>query len=231
MALNPYFDNKKVAGTQRLIDDMTREAIKATGIDVIYIVKTVDNIDSIFGEDNSSKLKHGFIIEMYSQNVKTFDGNEKDIISKFGVEMKDNVSLVVSKSRWIEEASKLPEVQNRLHPRSRPMEGDIIYLPYAPASRNLYEIKFVDHENMFFQQGDYYTFRLDCELFKYSMEDMETGFDDVDNMKNQFTKTITDENGTYIMDINKISDNTSIQTGVNSYIDFTEIDPFSEGKY
>lgn len=231
MALNPYFDNKRVVGTQRLIEDMTIEAIKATGINVVYIVKTVNSLDGLFGEDSTSKLKYGFTIEMYSQNVRTFDGNEKDIINKFGIEMKDNVSLIVSKHRWAQEASKLPDLENRLHPKERPMEGDIIYLPYAPASRNLYEIKFVDHENMFFQQGDYYTYRLDCELFKYSMEDMQTGFDEVDKLKNESVQTVTDENGTYFVDQKKISDNILVQGLGNSYIDFSEFDPFSEGNY
>lgn len=232
MALNPYFDNKKVLGTQRLIDDMTREAIKATGIDVIYIVKTTDKIDPIFGENPLGKLKTAFTIEMYSQNVKTFDGNERDVVTKFGMELKDNVSLLVSRSRWYEEASKLPEVgANRLHPRVRPMEGDVIFLPYAPSSRNLYEIKFVENENMFYQQGEYYTFRLDCELYKYDMGDIETGVDEIDKSTQGIVSTITDANGTYNMNTQTVNDNSILQTNGDDFIDFTEIDPFSEGNY
>lgn len=232
MALNPYFDNKKVLGTQRLIDDMTREAIKASGIDVIYIVKTTDKLDPIFGENPLGKLKDAFTIEMYSQNVKAFDGNERDLITKFGMEIKDNVSLLVSKSRWTEEASKLSgQYPNRLHPRLRPMEGDIIFLPYAPSSRNLYEIKFVENENMFYQQGDYYTFRLDCELYKYDMGDIETGFDEIDKSTQGIISTITDSNGTYQMNTLQPNNNTELQTSGNDFIDFTEIDPFSEGNY
>jgi hypothetical protein len=232
MALNPYFDNKKVLGTQRLIDDMTREVIKATGIDVIYIAKTTDKLDAIFGENPLGKLKNAFTIEMYSQNVKTFDGNERDIVTKFGMELKDNVSLLVSRSRWYEEASKLPEdFPNRLHPRLRPMEGDIIFLPYAPSSRNLYEIKLVENENMFYQQGDYYTFRLDCELYKYDMGDIQTGFDEIDKSTQGIISTITDSNGTYQMNTLQPNNNTELQTNGNDFIDFTEIDPFSEGRY
>jgi len=232
MALNPYFDNKKVLGTQRLIDDMTREVIKATGIDVVYIVKTTDKLDPIFGENPLGKLKTAFSIEMYSQNVKTFDGNERDIVTKFGMELKDNVSLLVSRSRWYEEASKLPEVaSNRLHPRVRPMEGDVIFLPYAPSSKNLYEVKFVENENMFYQQGEYYTFRLDCELYKYDMGAIESGFDEIDKATNGVITTITDSNGTYNMNTQYINDNSNLQTGGNDFIDFTEIDPFSEGNY
>lgn len=232
MALNPYFDNKKVAGTQRLIDDMTREVIKATGIDVIYIVKTTDKLDPIFGENPLGKLKNAFTIEMYSQNVKTFDGNERDIVTKFGMEFKDNVSLLVSKSRWTEEASKLPEdFPNRLHPRVRPMEGDVIFLPYAPSSKNLYEIKFVENENMFYQQGDYYTFRLDCELYKYDMGDIETGFDEIDKSTQGIVSTVTDSNGTYLINSQTPNDSSAIQTHGDHFIDFTEFDPFSEGNY
>jgi len=231
MSTNPYFQNKGYKPTQNLFDDLSEESIKINGIDVVYIVKTTDKIDNIFGDNQVGKLKNSFNIEMYLKNAKGFEG-QRDVVSKFGMEIKDTVTLVVSKKRFREEAFKLPQLGGRLYPMNRPIEGDLIYLPLSPTSDNLYEIKFVENEDEMYRQGDYYTFRLDCELFKYSMEDIETGFSKIDDIQSELVKTeTTEKDGTYIFDNKKPNDNSGIQSEGDDIIDFTEKDPFSEGNY
>jgi len=233
MATNPYFKHQGYKPTQNLIEDLAEESIKINAIDTVYIVKTTDKVDQLFGDNQHGKLKNSFSIEMYLRNAKGFEG-ERDIVNKFGMEVKDNVTLVVSKKRFREEAFKLPQLGGRLYPMNRPIEGDLIYLPLAPTSDNLYEIKFVENEDVLYQQGDYYTFRLDCELYKYSMEDIETGFSKIDDIKTELVKEVdVDGDGItdYITDDKKINDNTQLQNEGNDIIDFSDIDPFSEGNY
>jgi hypothetical protein len=233
MATNPYFKNQGYKPTQNLFEDLSEESIKINGIDVVYIVKTTDKVDQLFGDNQHGKLKNSFSIEMYLKNARAFEG-ERDIVNKFGMEIKDNVSLVVSKKRFREESFKLPEIGGRIYPMNRPIEGDLIYLPLSPTSDNLYEIKFVENEDEMYRQGDYYTFRIDCELYKYSMEDITTGFSKIDDIKSELVQEV-DEDGDgitdYIVDKKKINDNTQIQTEGDDIIDFTEKDPFSEGNY
>lgn len=231
MTTNPYFRHQGYKPTQNLIEDLAEESIKVNGIDTVYIIKTTDKVDSLFGDNQHGKLKNSFTIEMYLKNARGFEG-ERDVVNKFGMEIKDNVTLIVSKKRFREEAFKLPQITGRLYPMNRPMEGDLIYLPLSPTSDNLYEIKFVENEDQMYQQGDYYTFRLDCELFKYSMEDIQTGFSKIDDIQSELVKTeTTEKDGTYIIDNKKPNDNSLIQNDADDIIDFTEKDPFSEGNY
>lgn len=233
MTTNPYFKHQGYKPTQNLFEELSEESIKINGIDVVYIVKTTDKVDQLFGDNQHGKLKNSFSIEMYLKNARGFEG-ERDIVNKFGMEIKDNVTLVVSKKRFREEAFKLPQFSGRLYPMNRPIEGDLIYLPLSPTSDNLYEIKFVENEDVLYQQGDYYTFTLSCELYKYSMEDISTGFSKIDDIRSELVQEVDDNNDgitDYIMDKKKINDNSQLQTEAADIIDFTEKDPFSEGNY
>jgi hypothetical protein len=111
------------------------------------------------------------------------------------------------------------------------MMGDLIYFPL---SKGLFEIKYVDNKQVFFQGGKLYTYRLDCELFKYSMEELNTGISDIDRIETSIVSSI-DEDGDgdfdYIKDNKTPDDNSNIQNQGSSLIDFTEVDPFSEGNY
>lgn len=233
MTTNPYFKHQGYKPTQNLFEELSEESIKINGIDVVYIVKTTDKVDQLFGDNQHGKLKNSFSIEMYLKNARGFEG-ERDIVNKFGMEIKDNVTLVVSKKRFREEAFKLSQFSGRLYPMNRPIEGDLIYLPLSPTSDNLYEIKFVENEDVLYQQGDYYTFTLSCELYKYSMEDISTGFSKIDDIRSELVQEVDDNNDgitDYIMDKKKINDNSQLQTEAADIIDFTEKDPFSEGNY
>ena len=138
---------------------------------MVYIPRTLVNEDELFGEDTISKFENGVEIEMYIQSVDGF-GGDGDFISKFGLEIRDTVELVVSKRRFEESFS---------HDSKSPDQEKGIYL--FPLTKGLFEIKFVEHENPFYQLGKLYTYKLSCELFNYSHQDMDTGFSEIDEVE------------------------------------------------
>ncbi len=168
MAKNSYF--RDVSSENDLLNDLTIETIKIHGRDMVYIPRTLVNEDELFAEDTISKFENGVEIEMYINSIDGF-GGDGDFISKFGLEIRDSVELVLSKKRFEESFSH----DNTI---TRPREGDLIFFPL---SKGLFEIKFVEHENPFYQLGKLYTYKLSCELFVYSSEDIDSGFSEIDS--------------------------------------------------
>jgi hypothetical protein len=205
MAINPFF--KDYSGEQNLVEDLTIEIIKTMGRDMIYIPRNPTVQDELYGEQKGSYFKDGVSIEMYIDSISGFEG-QGDVATKFGIEVRDNVTLTLSKKRFIQ------EVQNKFPSITRPREGDLVFFPLA---RALFEINFVEHENPFYQHGKLYSYKLTCELFSYSNEEMQTGNTDIDSVEND--------------NMNDIGENETIDTLDNDIIDFTDIDPFSEGQY
>lgn len=168
MARNPYF--RDYSGEQDVTEDLSIETIQVMGKDMVYIPRTSITRDDIFGEDTTSKFENGFPLEMYIQSVDGFEG-EGDILSQYGIQIKDRIELIVSRKRFEEEVKLLTGID-------RPREGDIIYFPL---SKTLFEINFVEHENPFYQLGKLYTYRLVCEVFTHEVEqELDTGIEDVD---------------------------------------------------
>jgi hypothetical protein len=238
MALNPHFNNYSYTPQQTLMEDLIEESIKINGINVYYIPRRFANLDQLFGEDATSYFKDAIQIEMFMDNYSGFSG-EREIISKFGLEIRDTLSLVVSKRRFQREAAKFEVMADRPVQISNPMEGDLIFHPF---SKGLFEIKFVDNKEVFYQFGKLYTYKLECELFKYSFENLNTGISEIDSIQTNTTQTVTqqmdynsdgiiDETITSIQETKQQSDNDILQSGTRDLIDFTEIDPFSENKY
>lgn len=167
MGTNPYFNNTKSSNEQSLLEQLVIEAIKIHGIDVYYLPRTLVNLDQLFGDDSLSSFNSSNLIEMYIENVNGFEG-QGDLLSKFGLEVRDSATLVVSKSRFQKQIGNI-----------RPLEGDIIYFPI---SKGLFEVKFVEHEAPFYQLGKNYVFKLSCELFQYNQETISTGESEIDNI-------------------------------------------------
>ena len=170
MATNKFFKHT-VKSEQGLIEDLTIETIKIYGHDVIYIPRTLVNKDFLFGEDTISNFQQGINMEMYISSIDGFEG-EGDFASKFGIQIKDTVEFIVSKKIFSRQLSH----ENNIN---RPREGDLIYFPMT---KGLFEIKFVEHENPFYQLGRLYSYKISCELFEYSEEDFTTGFSDIDRI-------------------------------------------------
>jgi hypothetical protein len=165
MPTNPYFNKYNYATEQNLVEDLVVESIQIQGIDVVYLPREIVNLDQILGDDPNSAFLTSKSIEMYVQTVNGFQG-DGDILSKFGLQVRDSASLVVSKKRFQTETGLV-----------RPREGDLIYLPLT---KGFFEIKFVEHENPFYQLGKNYVFTLSVELFQYNNEQFDTGEEEID---------------------------------------------------
>ena len=168
MATNHYF-SQVVKPEQRLYEDIIIESLKIYGQDVYYLPRDIINEDTILGEDVQSRYNSSHKVEMYIENTDGFDG-EGDLFTKFGVEIRDEATFVVSRTRWKEMVLRYDnEITG-----TRPREGDIIYLEL---SKSFFKITHVEHESPFYQLSNLPTYKLRCEKFEYSDEDFDTGRD------------------------------------------------------
>ena len=199
MALNPYF-SKYQTSESTLVDDLVVETIKIHGHEMVYLVRESPEIDLIFGEDAVPSIyRIGIPIEMYIESVDGFEG-EGDFISKFGLEVRDTMKVVVSKTRWKHETSSIEAEITGEGPTSlvRPREGDLLYFPL---SKGIFEIKFVEHENPFYQFGKNYVYKLSCELATHAGDTYSTEDSTIDTIGNSpnildFAVDITMSTGT-----------------------------------
>ena len=178
MALNPFFLQGS-PGEQRLVQDLINEQLKIYGVDVIYIPRKFVRKQTIIREIQSSKFDDNYAIEAYINNYDGYSG-QGDILSKFGVNLKDELSLVISKERFEDFISPFLEVldDSEIILASRPREGDLVYFPLG---QRLFEVKFVEHEVNFYQLGKLYMYELKCELFEYEDEVIDTTIDEIDS--------------------------------------------------
>ena len=171
MPTNVYFDT----GTrpeQTLYEDLMIEQLKIYGHDVFYIPRTLVKEDNLFGEDTLSKFGDAYLIEMYFENVEGYEG-EKEIMSKFGLQMNEDVTFVVARRRF----EQLVSHDSNLIVKTRPNEGDLVYFPKV---KQIFEISFVDHDDPFYQVHNVPAFILKCKTFEYSSEDLDTGITEID---------------------------------------------------
>ena len=175
MALNPYFLNGS-RGEQRLVQSLINEHLKIYGQEVTYIPRKFVNQSTIIEEVTSSKFDDNFSVEMY---VNTYDGysGAGDVLTKFGMSLRDEVELTVSKERFEEFIAPFMVSSDDIELGSRPREGDLVFFPLG---QRLFEIKFVEHEDPFYQLGKNYVYKLKCELFEYEDEVIDTSLDFID---------------------------------------------------
>ena len=176
MATNLYFSQGRKS-EQTLYEDIIIESLKMYGQDVYYMPREIVNKDTIFQDDNVSRFDDAYKIEMYIENTEGFDG-EGDLFSKFGVEIRDAATFIVSRRRWLNQVAQYESTADK--PFYRPREGDLISLPL---SNSIFEITKVEDESPFYQIKDLPVFKLRCELFEYNDEDFDTGVDGIDNVE------------------------------------------------
>ena len=187
MATNSFFRPKKA--DQNLIEDLVVESIQIHGHDMLYLPRTLVKEDELFGEDVLSKFTAAVPIEMYIENVDGFEG-EGDFVSRFGLEIRDTVTFSVAKKRFEHEIATVSSTTI-----TKPTEGDIIYFPLT---KGMFEIKFVEDEDPFYQAGKRYVYKMNCELFQYSQEDFDTGdtsIDKTDSVRDDLAVNITFSSG------------------------------------
>jgi hypothetical protein len=201
MATNVYFNNypaNQITSEQLLVEDLVIEALKIYGMDCYYLPRSSrDQVDYLFGEDTLKQFVTAYPLELYLENVTGMDG-EQDFISKFGLEIRDEIQLLVSRRRF---AATVPQL--------RPFEGDLIYVPLV---KNFFEITFVEHENdqaMFYtlgrgRGGNVYVYALKLKQFVFSNEVLQVGISEIDDSaRNYYPRTritVTEGTGKFVND-------------------------------
>lgn len=274
MATNKYFRPFTFGRQQDLAEDLIVQSIKIYGIDVKYMPRTLVNPDALLGEDVSSAFNDAIDIEMYIKNTQGFEG-EGDFLSKFNLEIRDSITFVMARKRWeqvsnekvltevgyniqLEDANtnewgnsnalRLEAGASELYQTisSRPFEGDWIYFPL---NRKLYEIKFVENEQVFYQHGKLYTYELNCELVD-RLGTIATGNTEIDAIGTLYdpdilqyqitletgngTGSILNEDGESILweyrveTQDALANNEYFTSKSFEFLDFSERNPFSE---
>lgn len=249
MARNSHFNQYSTTTEQNTLENLLIESIKIYGVDVYYIPRITVNEDQLYDEDYLNEFQDGLDLEMYIKSVDGFDGSG-DFLSKFGIQIEDQVTFSVSRTRFEQEVSgyTLADVP-------RPREGDLVWFPMT---RDLFEIKYVEHEELFYQLGKLYTYEIRCEKFQYSSETIDTGISEIDSIEDNYSLDINswgvsfsleDDSGRVIQEDDTLlllqaaaadatirnfdpeADNEFINDRVRNenIIDFSETNPFSEG--
>jgi Virus neck protein len=245
MATNFYFNNFNSSGEQELLEDLIIEAIQIYGENIIYIPRKVTNFDQLYTADDQSVYDTSYEVEMYIKSVNGFTG-DGNFMSKFGLEIRDQVVFSVAQRTFLSEVAAYTT-------QLRPNEGDIIYFPL---NQKCFQIKSVTKLEMFYQLGGLQTWEMTCELFEYSNEVFNTGIPEIDILQTKFSTnvldySIRDQDDVYLTDeddnflvveqynlesIVPGAENETLNNGSNnfpsgssSFIDFSVVDPFSEG--
>ena len=176
MALNPHFLQGS-RGEQRLVQSLINEHLKIYGVEVTFIPRKFVNQSTIIEEVTASKFDDNFLIEAYVENYDGYAG-AGDVLTKFGMSLRDEVTLTISKERFEEFISPFMEADDDIELSSRPREGDLVFFPLG---QRLFEIKFVEHEEPFYQLGSNYVYKLKCELFEYEDEVIDTDIAAIDS--------------------------------------------------
>lgn len=246
MATNFYFQSGDTSGTtaeQRLVEDLIIESLKIYGHDIFYMPRTLVNRDTIFDEDELSKFEQAYPLEMYMENVDGF-GGDGELFQRFGLEVRDQATFVLSRRRWQE---LVDTSGGTFGLTDRPAEGDLLFFP---KTRSLFEIKFVEFQDPFYQLGQIYVFRMQCELFEYSSEAIDTGLSNIDQLEDDntvdqllFELVLEDASGTLQLEDggSLIKEDYSIKPAVQgdnndfaveevatNILDFTESNPFGD---
>lgn len=240
MTTNFYFNNFTNSQEQLLIEDLVLESIKIYGHDMWYCPRTVVAKDDIYGEDAISEYNSAYLIDIYIKNVDSYEG-DGTFLSKFNLEIRDQMTLTVSFRNFMNEVGNVAMID-------RPQEGDLIYIPMLD---RLFIIKYVSKNAVFYQMGSIQMYDLVCEMFEYSSERLNTGIDAIDSIETDLSLDasgyslltqdkfiITDQDGYQIVQSgynfetqsrDPYEDNTEFELEGDDILDWTQIDPFSEG--
>tara|TARA_B100001248_G_C27332372_1_gene432098 strand:+ start:11 stop:940 length:930 start_codon:yes stop_codon:yes gene_type:complete len=176
MPRNVFF-SQAVKSEQSLYEDLIVESLQIYGQDIYYVPRTLVSRDNILGEDPASKFDDAYLMEAYLENIDGFEG-AGDLMSKFGLEIRDEATFVISRRVWERLVGKFSS--NVIDPR--PQEGDVIFLPMT---NSFFEINFVEDDSPFYQLSNLPVYRMQCSLFEYADEDFDTGIDIIDQKTGQ----------------------------------------------
>tara|TARA_B110000285_G_scaffold19785_1_gene19209 strand:+ start:160 stop:879 length:720 start_codon:yes stop_codon:yes gene_type:complete len=182
MAVNHYFQGGRGIGNdseKRLHEDIIIESLKIFGQDIYYLPRTLVNRDLVLGEDTSSRFDDSYLLEMYFETTEGFAG-ENEIINKFGLEIRDDTTLVLSKRRFQDHVAS----KATLTASGRPNEGDIVFVPLL---NSYFEIQFVEDQEPFYQMGNLPVYKLKVTRWEYANEQINTGINTLDAVEDKYT--------------------------------------------
>ena len=214
MARNFYF-SEKVRSEIDLYEDLVIESLKIYGQDVYYLPRTLVNEDTLLGGDPTSQFASANKIEMYIENIEGFDG-EGDLFTRFGVEIRDEVTLVVAKRRFETQVKRMNNTGISL---DRPAEGDLVFIPLT---KKMFEIQHVEHEQPFYQIENLPVFKLRCTLFEYTGEDLDTSIDDIQSIE---------QDGTYQYKVRVVAPKLPVVTAIMDSSRVASLNLVSGGNY
>ena len=176
MALNPFFQ-QGARSEQNLVQDLINEQLRMYGVEIHYLPRKYMSEKTIIREVVQSTFNDSYPLEAYIDN---FDGyaDNPTLLSKFGIEQTNEVTLVISRERWETYIQPLLKNESNVKLTTRPKEGDLVYFPLGD---RLFEIKYVEHEKPFYQLRKNYVYTLKCELFRYEDEIIDTGVAEIDD--------------------------------------------------
>ena len=233
--VSPFFNNFTYTPTQEMYQDIIVQAISIYGHEVVYIPRNVTNFDELYDTDDQSTYSVTIPIDGYIENIDGFQG-QRDIFTKFGLEIRDSVTMVFAKrtyDRVIAPITKQP----------RPMEGDLIYFT---ANQKVFQIHYVNNKEIFYAFGTLPTYQMELNLFEYSDETFNTGIPEIDSIQNSLSLNAMDHeitlpDGTGLTDtsnnlivtpnlseqnVDAIADNKELEIEDASFIDFSTKNPF-----
>ncbi len=188
MVLNPYFLNGSTA-EQDLLQNLIDEQLKMYGVEVYYMPRKYVSKTTVIKEVIESKFDDAYPLEAYVDNYEGY-GGQGTVLSKFGIQEQDDLTLIISRDRWSTYIEPLIKNLGNIELATRPKEGDLIYFPLGD---RLFEIKYVEHEQPFYQLKKNYIYELRCELYRYEDEVIDTGIDTIDDEIEQlgYIQTLT----------------------------------------
>ena len=213
MVLNPFF-TQGTSSEQNLVQSLINEQLRMYGVDIYYIPRKYMTENTVIREVVQSKFDSALPIEAYVDNYDAYSG-AGDVLSKFGIESKDEVRLIISRERYENYITPLIQGQANIKLSTRPKGGDLIWFPLDD---RLYEIKDIEYAKPYYQLQNLYVYELYCELFRYQDEVIDTGIDDIDNeLLGDETDGLTDDG------INTIQGYTQTLTMVGNAVNATAI--------
>ena len=217
MATNLYFSQGRKS-EQDLYENIIIESLKIYGQDVYYIPREIVRRDRIFKDDSTSRFDNAYKIEMYIENTEGFDG-EGDLFTKFGVEIRDAATFIVSRKRFHSAVAKYEAADDT--PFYRPREGDLIFLSLT---QTFFEITYTDTESPLYHLKDLPVFKMRCEMFEYNDEDFDTGVESIDTVEtiHAYQNVLTFPNGTGTYELQETI--TQVNSGFTMTGEVTDLD-------
>ena len=217
---NLFFNNFNSYAEQSLVEDLVTESLAIYGHTVYYLPREIVKKDEIWSEDSLSYYRLALEFDMYIKSYDSYEGDDT-FLSKFNLEIRDQITYTVSRRTFGNEiASQRPDIQ-------RPREGDLIY---STLMKRFFVVKYVNNSAIFYQMGDLQTWDIVCEVWEYSNERFDTGVDEIDYVEDRYTVANVYSNTAYEDAMTDVfAQNQEFQEAGASVVDWTSVDPFSEG--